>query len=315
MCEPGRVPAAPPPPAPDAVRIITWNLFHCRDGHPGARASRASTWRRRPVAHDGHVHLNRKHHGPMADLLRVSGADLCLLQEVPPLLLPALARRAGMAVAWRTDTAPLVGPMWLRGRLGTLNPDLFRTHEGNANAILAGGRLRPVRGSGRAVRLNPWPVVLRHWRSGELDRGGALLWMSEARRALAARVLTPAGTPVTVVSVHLHNARFPTESLAEARALSRALERVDGALVVGGDMNVPRGHPALEPLLALGLQDPSRDPRMGIDRILVRGLRVTRPARRWLPEERTVTVRGTGGTLRVRLSDHDPVDLEVTDSG
>lgn len=315
MCEPARVPPPPPPPGRDAVRIVTWNLFHCRDGHPDARASRASAWRRRPVARAGHIHLNRKLHVPMADLLRAAGADLCLLQEVPPLLLPALARRAGMAAAWRADTAPLVGPVWLRGRLGVLNPDLFRTHEGNANAILVGRRLRPVRGSARAVRLNPWPVVLRHWRAGELDRGAALLWLSEARRALAARVVTPAGTPVTVVSVHLHNARFPTESLAEARALSRALERIDGPLVVGGDVNVPPGHPALGPLVALGLEDPSRDPRMGIDRILVRGLRITRPARRWQPEERTVAVRGPGGTLRVLLSDHDPVDLEVTGSG
>lgn len=297
------------PPPPDAFRVVTWNLFHCRDGHPGARATWASRLRGRPVVVDDHVHLNRKLTRPMAALLS-RHADLCLLQEVPPLELEPLARAAGMRAAWKADTGPLVGPVAIRGRIGRLNPDLAQTHEGNANAILVGPRIAPVPGSARALRLNPWPVIARRWRDGGLEHGAALLWLSEARRALACRVRAPGGAPVTVVCVHLHNARHLTESITETTALARALRAVDGPLILGGDVNVPPGHPALEPLAELGLADPSEDPRMGIDRILVRGLQVVRPARRWEPAERDAPVVGPARTRgRVRLSDHDPVEV------
>lgn len=306
------MPVAPTPDAlpADAFRVLTWNVYHCRDGHPDVRA----TWRSRawgePVAGDTHVHLNRKLTRPMAALIRRSGADLCLLQEVPPLELAGLGRAAGMRLGWRVDTGPLVGPVAVRGRIGRRNPDLAQTHEGNANAVLVGPRLHPVRGSARALRLNPWSTVIGRWRDGDLDDGAALLWLSEARRALAGRVRVPGGAMVTVVCVHLHNARHLTESLSETTVLARALSHVDGPLIVGGDLNVPPGHAALAPLEEVGLVDPSPDPRMGIDRILVRGMEVVRPARRWPPDQRDARVVGPQRRAAlVRLSDHDPVDV------
>jgi endonuclease/exonuclease/phosphatase family metal-dependent hydrolase len=296
------------------VRVLTWNVFHCRDaGPPGP--TRDSTWRRRPVEADGYVHLNRTLVAAVAGVIRRARPDVCMLQEVPPLAVPELARRAGMACAWSVLTGPVVGPVWLRGRLARMNPDLWRTHGGNANVILIGPRVRPLRGSAGAVRLNPWGTVLREWRAGRLAPGATPPWLREARRALGARVVLPGGIPAAVVCVHLHNARGTRESEVEADALARALRRVDGPLLLGGDLNVPPGHPALDALTDLGLTDGGTDPRVGIDRILVRGLRIVSPPRRWDPSERDVRVRGRAGHRLVRLSDHDPVEAVVGPEG
>jgi len=281
----------------DAVRVITWNLFHCRDA--GAD----------PAAGRGHV--PRKVTAEMAALLRRAAPDVLLLQEVPPGALRALGRDAGMRAGWSVLTAPRVGPVALRAWLGARRPDLWRTHEGNANAILLGRRLRPVPGSGRAVRLNPLRDVAHAARRRRLEPGEAARWALEARAAVVGRAVLPGGAEVTLASVHLHNARYPWQAVQEAEVLAGALAGAAGPLVVGGDVNVPPGHPALAPLLALGLGDPSGDDRMGIDRILVRGLPLVAPARRWRPEERTVRAGDAGEGRALLLSDHDPVEAAV----
>ena len=71
-----------------------------------------------------------------------------------------IAARTGM-LAVGTTTGPLVGPRRLRDALAARNPDLWRTHEGNANLLLVGPALSLVPGSARAVRLNPPAAILR----------------------------------------------------------------------------------------------------------------------------------------------------------
>ena len=59
-----------------------------------------------------------------------------------------------MQAVW-ASTGPLIGPARLRDALAARNPDLWRTHESNVNALLVAPRLALVPGSRQAVRLNP----------------------------------------------------------------------------------------------------------------------------------------------------------------
>jgi endonuclease/exonuclease/phosphatase family metal-dependent hydrolase len=264
-----------------------------------------------PAEADGYVHLNRKLTAEIGARIRRAAPDVLLLQEVPPGEVARLARAAGMRAAWSVRTGPRVGPPGLRAWLGRRNPDLWGSHEGNANVVMTGPRLTPVRGAARALRLNPPGMVLRAWRELRLDADEAEKWAREPRVAVAARVRLPDGTPLTAVCVHLHNARVPGQSTLELARLAGALAGVAGPVVLGGDLNVRPGHPGLAALTDAGLLDPAEDPAMGIDRILVRGLRVLAPARRWAEAERDVPVAGPRGPRLVRLSDHDPVEAVV----
>ena len=77
-------------------------------------------------------------------------------------------------------------------------------------------------------------------------------------------------------------------------------------MVLAGDLNAGAGSAALRALVARGWLEDSVD--VGIDHILVRGLRVQRAATRWSPDRRDVS---PNGGRPVRLSDHDPVDVVV----
>lgn len=293
------------------LRVLTWNVYHCRDGRERPRPTLRTTLWGGVVEQDGYVHLNRTLTHPFADLIRRARPDICLLQEVPPAVLPELARHAGMSAVLWVLTSPSVGPVGVRAHLGERNPDLWRTHRGNANAILLGPGLHPILGSARNIHLNPRRVVLRRLAARRIPLAAAWPWLQESRRAVVGRVRTPGGGEVAVACVHLHSGRGEVERHTEVGRLAEALRAVPGPLIVAGDVNMPPDHPALVALTDLGLDDPSTDPRMGIDRILTRGLEVAVPARRWLPEERDVPVRGPGGRRLVRLSDHDPVDAVV----
>jgi endonuclease/exonuclease/phosphatase family metal-dependent hydrolase len=280
------------PPSDDTLRIATWNLFHLQD-EGGGPIGFGTVVRRRHRERDGLVHLNRKHLDPAADVLRRIGADLVLLQEVPPRAVPRLGRRLGMHGDW--------------------NPDLVRTHEGNANAVLVGPRLVRVPGSVRRLRLNPWRQVLGAWRAHGTDlRWREMLrWLGEPRVAVAGQVRRPGGPPVTVVSLHLHNARGETERAHEVGRLIEALRNVPGPLIVGGDFNLMPSSPHMARLAELGLVDEHGDRRMNIDRVFTRGVEVVEPARRLEPSVREFAWTGRRGHGRVRVSDHDPVVVTV----
>lgn len=287
---------------------MTWNLFHGRDGLPGLGATRRSTWRRIPEDDGVHMHLNRKLTGLMAKRLASWEPDLCALQEVPTAAIADIARVTGMRAVW-TTTGPLIGPRRLRDALAARNPDLWRSHEGNANVLLAGPRLGLVEGSRRSVRLNPIATILCSARRLGLERGELAHYLPEPRRLVLATLTVPGGARITAGCTHCHNARHPEVVGGEiARAAGAVQEAAGGGpAILAGDLNAPPSHPALAALAAGGWDGAAPGGGMGIDRILHRGLEVEDPARRLDPEERDVGVAWRGRTRRVRLSDHDPV--------
>jgi len=298
------------------IRVLTWNLFHGRDGLPGLRETLASTLLRRPVDDGRYVHLNRKLTGLMADRIRAWAPDVCALQEVPTGAVDEIAARTGMAVAVAT-TGPLIGPRRLRDALGAHNPDLWRTHEGNANLLLVGRALELVPGSARTVRLNPLPAILGAARPLRLEAGELLRYLPEPRRAVIARVRAADGADVAVASLHCHNARHPELVVRELARAARALESLAAgtAMILAGDLNAGPGHPALAALAAQGWSGAPAPPGVTIDRVLARGLEVVEPERAIPPSEREALTRLRGRVRRVRLSDHDPVVAVLRASG
>jgi Endonuclease/Exonuclease/phosphatase family len=290
------------------LRVLTWNLFHGRDGFRGLGATLASTWLRRPVDDGVHVHLNRKHTGLMAERIRAWAPDVCALQEVPTAAVRQIVATTGMT-ALGTTTGPLIGPRRLRDALGARNPDLWRTHEGNANLLMVGPALSFVPGSERAVRLNPVDAILR----AGLGIRPLLHYLSEPRRAVIARARTAGGAEIALACVHCHNAGRPEPVVMELERATAALEAsAPGApAVLAGDLNAPPSHPALAALAAAGWSAVPAPPGVGIDRVLSRGLEVVEPERALPAAEREVRVRYGGRERRVRLSDHDPVVAAV----
>jgi endonuclease/exonuclease/phosphatase family metal-dependent hydrolase len=301
-----------------ALRILTWNLFHGRDGLPGLGATRASTVLRRPVEDGVHAHLNRKLTGLMADRIRAWAPDVCALQEVPTAGVREIVARTGM-LAVGTATGPLVGPRGLRDALAARNPDLWRTHEGNANLLLIGPALEVVPGSARSAALNPVPAILRAALELGLEAGELLRYLPERRRAVMARARAAGGAEIALCCLHCHNARRPELIVRELARATGALAGVAGSApaVLAGDLNAPPSHPALAALAAAGWSGSPAPPGVGIDRVLARGdgIEVVEPERALPPAEREVGVRLGGRWRRVRLSDHDPVVATVRVTG
>ena len=296
--------------------VLTWNLFHGRAGLPGLGPTRASRWRGRPVDDGVHMHVNLKLTGLMADRIRAWAPDVCALQEVPTAAMGEIVARTGM-VAVGTTTGPLIGPRRLRDALAARNPDLWLTHEGNANLLLLGPALALVPGSERAVRLNPVGDILRAALRLRLDAGELLRYLPEPRRAVLARARTAGGAEVALACVHCHNARRPELIAMELARATAALEAVAGGspMILAGDLNAPPPHPAVAALARAGWSGAPAPPGVGIDRVLSRGLEVVEPERALPASEREAGVRWRGLSRRVRLSDHDPVVAAFRVSG
>jgi len=293
---------------PDTIRILTWNLFHGRDGLPGLGPTPRSTWLRRPVEDGVHVHLNRKLTAQMAARIRAWAPDVCALQEVSRRGAREVAELTGMAAVWAA-TGPLIGPARLRDALAERNPDLWRTHESNVNAVLVAPRLALVPGTRASVRLNPPRTILRDARELRLTRGELTRWIPEPRRVVLARVRLPGGVELVAGSVHCHNARHPDvtgREIGRAAAAVRAAAG-DGPAVMAGDLNAPLSHPALAALAADGWEGAGPGGGIGIDRIVHRGLETVEAPHRLDAGQREVDVAWGGRTRRLRLSDHDPV--------
>lgn len=294
----------------DTLRIVTWNIFHAR-----SHAASGPRWpiRERTHADDGYLRVTGHLPGPVGTVLRRLGADIALLQEVPPAMVGAIAAAAGMHAGWQAETGPQVGPRRARHAIGRIAPQLVRTHEGNANVILVGPGLRLCPDSARGVRLNRRADVWRTWHdpARDLTAGGAWRWLREPRVAVAGRVQTPSGAALTIATTHLHNARGQAEPAHEVARLADFLGTLPDPLVMGGDLNLTTGAPALEHVAAAGLVEDDRDPTIGIDRIYTRGVTVVGGARRGQPADREVEWHGRGGRGRVLVSDHDPVWIDV----
>ena len=262
---------------PVSMRIRTWNIAHGRDVPPDR----------------GHRHLRRKLLDEIAALMIEDSPDVVLLQEVPVWAGDLLREATGMGVT----LAPAYGahvpflhvplPLALGAAVGKALPDLVRTQiEGQANALLYSSNLLLV--SARRVQIND-----RHRLRGE-PRIAQLVRLRHRS----------AGRELVVANVH-------ADSGDNRQQLERAgyvLERfARGApMVLGGDLNADARSAALRALVARGWLDPPIG--AGIDHILVRDMRVERPAQQWPPERRDLVLNGGSP---VRLSDHDPVDAVV----
>jgi len=292
------------------IRVLTWNLFHGRDGAPEVGATWRSIARREPVAAGRRVHLNRKVIDLMGRLVARAEPDLCALQEVPPLSVRELANATRMSAVWCL-TGPRLGPVGLRGRLGRANPDLWRSHEGNANVLLVGRGFRLVPSSARSARHAGLGAMLRTAHRLGMPASEVWRWSMEPRRMVLARVRTPAGREMVAACLHAHDARDPRAVGVELRRAAGVAVGVagDDPLVIAGDLNVDgrTGAEALADLAALGLEGAEADRPLGLDRILYRGLEVVHPPRRLDVAAREVGVRWRGGSGLLRLSDHDPV--------
>jgi endonuclease/exonuclease/phosphatase family metal-dependent hydrolase len=275
------------------LTVLSWNIFHARDeGAAGA------------------LHVNRKLEGPMARAIARWRPDIAALQEVPTGAVPALVRNTGMSAVWVT-TGPLVGPRALRDRLARANPDLWRTHEGNANVLLIGPRMRVVPGGSLRRILNDPGTMAATLSRVRAPAREVFHWVAE-RRGIVVATLAVRDAPVLRVGcVHLHNSFVPELALAEARRAVTAMD--DGAdteaALLLGDLNARPGHPAHEALLAAGWADSG--PGDGIDRILHRGVEVVAAPAALPDAARTVLAPHRGRWCPVLLSDHAPVIARV----
>lgn len=290
--------------------MLSWNLFHARDGQPAARATPRSTIRGTPVEAAGALHVNRKLDLPIARVIARLAPDIAALQEVPTAAVTTLARRTGMSALWVT-TGPLAGPAGPRNRLARANPDLWRSHEGNANVLLIGPRLRAVPGTGLRRILNDLGTMAATLHRARPPRREALHWLIQRRGIVAATLTVDGGAPLRVGCVHLHNSFVTDLARAEARRAVAAMDEpaVAAAGLLMGDLNARPGHPAHAALLAGGWDDAG--PATGIDRILHRGLGIVAPPRALPERERTVLAPHRGRWHPLVLSDHAPVVARV----
>jgi endonuclease/exonuclease/phosphatase family metal-dependent hydrolase len=259
-----------------AVLLRSWNLFHGNTVPPGRKTY-------------------------LAEMVRLASADapdVLLLQEVPVWALARLGSWSGMTVVADVAQPARVGPLRIPAELGrvltALHPGVLRSaFSGQGNAILVGRGLQPA--LHEVVTLNPPGFRRAQARRLRLDRVARLAWANERRICQVVRL-----EPRLVVA-NLHATSFPGDERIAGVEVERAAAFVEGlahegdAVVLGGDLNVRPGSPAL------AWSPTGGGPR--IDHLLVRGAEAS-PLRVW-PDER----RRRDGML---LSDHAPVELDLS---
>jgi len=263
------------------MRVLTWNIFHGRDGPPDKSLyTRSSKWTGATTRNETHVQVNRDLWREFTDMLCGAEWDVALLQECPPRWQPGFTRECG-AESYRS----LTSRNWLEKLSWTIarrRPDLIGSSEGGSNLILA-------RGASGGIVDGRELVVRRR---------------TPERRTMAFARL---GAGLCVSSIHAST----TDALAEEElrlAAQRAVEWAGGRpLVFGGDFNLrPHGSPIFDELAErhglTGITAPD-----SIDHLLVRGVEVTAGPRAWPPEARELSEDG----LALRLSDHDPVEITI----
>ncbi len=262
---------------------VSWNLFHGRDFPPDPALF---TWRSRLLRIDErnatHAQLNRELVEEFGALLAGADWDVALLQECPPRFAAPLARACGAEAHRVLTSRNSFGA--LRTFLARHNPDLVASGEGGSNLTL-------VR---RAFRIVERREVEIH--SGRPER-----------RAMAfTRVALGEGTQLCVANLHATNDRPDLATADVLRAAAAAVEWAGGApLLFGGDLNLRPAEDAtaFDRLRSeFDLVGPTA-PR-AIDHLLSHGLEVVAAAAPWPAERR----EAPHGDLRLRLSDHAPVE-------
>ena len=123
-------------------RVLTWNIYHGRDGPPDkALYTRWAEWTRRTERNETHVQVNRDLWREYTDMICAAEWDIALLQECPPRWQPGFARECG-ADSYRSMTSR----NWLEQlswRIARGWPDLIGSWR---------GRLQPDPGARRRRR-------------------------------------------------------------------------------------------------------------------------------------------------------------------
>lgn len=266
---------------PTDLRILTWNIFHGRDGPPDpALYTKRAEWTRRTERNNTHVQVNRNLYPEYSRTLNAADWDVALLQECPPRWVRRLARDCG-AKAHRSLTAR----NWLlplTSVLASINTDLLGSSEGGSNAIL-------VRGAANGI--------------DERRRTTIRLARPERRTMAFARL----GVGVCVTCLHASTSP-PRAEVELLRAAEAAVEWAAGSpLVFGGDFNVrPHSSGVYDELAErFGLRAPTAPD--AIDHLLTLGAEVKEPPATWPDEKRELPEDG----LRLRLSDHAPVEMAI----
>ena len=263
------------------IKVLTWNIFHGRDGPPDRSLyTRRAEWTRRPERNETHVQVNRDLWREYTDMLCAASWDVALLQECPPRWEPGFSRECG-AESHRVMTSR----NWLERiswRIARGWPDLIGSSEGGSNLILARGQA-----------------------GGIADRKELVLQERHPERRTMAFARLGCGLCVTSLHASTSPPRAERELLAAAE---KAVEWAgDDPLILGGDFNVRPQRSRLYDELErrFGLAAPTAPD--SIDHLLVRGAEVVSPPRAWAPEERELREDG----LALRLSDHAPVEITV----
>jgi endonuclease/exonuclease/phosphatase family metal-dependent hydrolase len=263
-----------------ALLVRTWNVFHGNAVPPERRAF-------------------------LEDMVRLASSDapaaLCL-QELPVWSLPKLEEWTGMRAFGAVAARPLLGSARLGGAITELHHGLLRSAlTGQANAILLGHELRPL--ADDSIVLNPPGFRRARARELGLDRRVRLAWAKERRVCHAVRT-DAGGRFLTIANTHCSSVpdrRCQDGELLRAAVFADAFAEPGDALVLAGDFNTVTGESTTLEQLASpewGFSEPSP----GLDQVLVRGAKASRPER-W-PEER----RRLGGRLQ---SDHAPVEAVI----
>ena len=263
-----------------ALLVRTWNVFHGNAKPPERR-------------------------GFLEDAVRLAAADgpdvLCL-QEVPVWALSRLAGWSGMRSFGAVAARPLLGSAELGRAITELHHGLLRSAlTGQGNAILLGDALQPV--AEDSIVLNPRGFRRARARELDLDLGVRLAWAKERRVCHAVRAKVE-DRYLTVANVHASSVpdrRCPDAELLRAAVFADSFSEPEDVLVLAGDFNVVApGSATLEELS--GPDWGFSPPIPGLDQVLVRGARASRP-QRW-PDE----WRRAAGRL---LADHAPVETRI----
>lgn len=197
--------AGAPREQPGVVRVLVYNI------HAGRDAAGADNLER------------------VAEVVRRSGADVALLQEVDR----GTERSGGVDQIARLEA--------LTGYHGTFGRTL--DYQGGEYGIAILTRRRPL-----AQRMHPLPVEPAQERAGG---------SREPRGVLQVVVPTPAGT-FDVLNTHLDASGEETYRLQEAGRLRRLVEQLQESgrdVLLGGDLNARPGSAVVELLEASGMED------------------------------------------------------------
>lgn len=269
----------------ESLLVRTWNVFHGNS---------------LPPERSDHLH-------EIVRLATEDAPDVVLLQEVPAWAIERLADWSAMQVFAHVAARPRVGPIPSTASVGraltALHHGVLRSaFTGQANATLVAHGLRLL--GEQACTLNPRWFRQRQARWLGLPLVARLAWANERRACHAVRL---ARDDTTLTVANLHASSYPADRrLADAELLRAAVfvdavAAADDICILAGDFNV---RPAVSRTLA---DLTSREwgytgSAAGIDHVLVRGARATRPVR-W-PDER----RRVDGRL---LSDHAPIEVRI----